>query len=90
MDEMEERIAEVSAREELASLRPELDGQRVMELLNVPAGPAVGAAMEFLMDIRLEEGLLGEDVIIERLKKWWSENSETASQLKRSRRLSQF
>jgi hypothetical protein len=42
------------------------------------------------MDIRLEEGLLGEDVIIERLKKWWSENSETASQLKRSRRLSQF
>ncbi len=90
MDEMEDRIAEVSAREELASLRPELDGQRVMELLNVPAGPAVGAAMEFLMDIRLEDGLLGEDVIVERLKKWWSENSETASQLKRSRRLSQF
>jgi len=90
MDEMEERIAEVSAREELASLRPEIDGQRVMELLNVPAGPAVGAAMEFLMDIRLEEGILGEDVIVERLKKWWSENSETASQLKRSRRLSQY
>ncbi|MEI8286078.1 MAG: CCA tRNA nucleotidyltransferase [Actinomycetes bacterium] len=88
MDEMEERIAEVSAREELASLRPEIDGQRVMELLNVPAGPAVGAAMEFLMDIRLEEGILGEHVVIERLKKWWSENSETASQLKRSRRLS--
>lgn len=87
MDEMEERIAEVSAREELASLRPELDGQRVMELLNVPAGPAVGAAMEFLMDIRLEEGLLGEEVIIERLKNWWSENSDTASQLKRTRRL---
>jgi poly(A) polymerase len=90
MDEMEERIAEVSAREELASLRPEIDGQRVMELLNVPAGPAVGAAMEFLMDIRLEEGILGEHVVIERLKKWWSENSETASQLKRSRRLSQY
>ena len=90
MDEMEERIAEVSAREELASLRPEIDGQRVMELLGVPAGPAVGAAMEFLMDIRLEEGILGEDVVVERLKKWWSENSETASQLKRSRRLSQY
>ncbi len=90
MDEMEERIAEVSAREELASLRPEIDGQRVMELLQVPAGPAVGAAMEFLMDIRLEEGLLGEDVVVERLKLWWSENSEKASQLKRSRRLSQM
>ena len=90
MDEMEERIAEVSAREELASLRPELDGQRVMELLGVSAGPAVGAAMEFLMDIRLEEGILGEDAIVERLKLWWSENSEKASQLKRARRLSQF
>ena len=87
MDEMEERIAEVSAREELASLRPEIDGQRVMELLDLPAGPAVGAALEFLMDIRLEEGLLGEDVVIERLKKWWSENSESASKMKRSRRL---
>ena len=89
MDEMEERIAEVAAREELASLRPELDGQKVMELLQLPAGPAVGAAMEFLMDIRLEEGLLGDEAIIARLREWWAANSETASQLKRSRRLTQ-
>lgn len=87
MDEMEERIAEVAAKEELASLRPELDGERVMELLQLPAGPAVGAALEFLMDIRLEEGVLGEEVIIARLREWWAANSDTVGQLKRTRRL---
>ena len=89
MDEMEARIAEVAEREELAQLRPELDGQKVMELLGVTAGPAVGAALEFLMDIRLEEGLLGEDVITQRLRDWWLVNAEKVSKLKRTRRLTQ-
>jgi poly(A) polymerase len=89
MDEMEARIAEVAEREELAQLRPELDGQKVMELLGVTAGPAVGAALEFLMDIRLEEGILGEDVIIQRLREWWLVNAEKVSKLKRTRRLTQ-
>ena len=87
MDEMEERIAEVMEREELASLRPEIDGQRVMELLGVPAGPIVGAALEYLMDIRLEEGIIGEDAAIERLRSWWSENESRASQLRPTRRI---
>jgi len=86
MDEMEARIAEVAAREELASLRPEIDGQQVMELLGVPAGPAVGAALEFLMDIRLEEGILGEEVIVVRLREWWAANADDVSKLKRTRR----
>ncbi len=89
MDEMESRIAEVAAREELAQLRPELDGQKVMEILGVTAGPAVGAALEFLMDIRLEEGILGEDVVIARLREWWHVNATQVSQLKRTRRLTQ-
>jgi poly(A) polymerase len=89
MDEMESRIAEVAAREELAQLRPELDGQKVMEILGVTAGPAVGAALEFLMDIRLEEGILGEDVVIARLHEWWHVNATQVSQLKRTRRLTQ-
>lgn len=87
MDEMEERIAEVMQREELASLRPEVDGQRVMELLGVPAGPIVGAALEYLMDIRLEEGLIGEDATIERLRTWWAENESRASSLRPTRRI---
>jgi poly(A) polymerase len=89
MDEMESRIAEVAAREELAQLRPELDGQKVMEILGVTAGPAVGAALEFLMDIRLEEGILGEEVAIARLREWWHVNATQVSQLKRTRRLTQ-
>ena len=87
MDEMEERIAEVMEREELASLRPEIDGQQVMELLGVPAGPIVGAALEFLMDIRLEEGLLGEDVVVQRLREWWAQNESRASSLRPTRRI---
>jgi poly(A) polymerase len=87
MDEMEERIAEVMAREELASLRPEIDGQGVMDLLGVPAGPIVGAALEFLMDIRLEDGLLGEEVVAQRLRAWWAENESRASSLKPTRRI---
>ena len=86
MDELESRIADLGAKEELASLRPEIDGTRVMELLGLPAGPAVGAALEFLMDIRLEEGLIGEEEAVARLEAWWSENKDSVSALKRTRR----
>jgi len=86
MDELEERIAELMAKEELAALRPELDGARVMEILQLPPGPAVGAAMEYLMDVRLEDGILGEEQVIARLHAWWAENKDKASQLKRTRR----
>jgi poly(A) polymerase len=86
MDEMEDRIAELMQKEELAALRPELDGVQVMELLDVPAGPAVGAALEFMMEIRLEEGILGEEVITQRLREWWSANAESVMKTKRSGR----
>ena len=86
MDEMEERIADLASREELASLRPELDGATVMELLALEPGPAVGAALEFLMDLRLEEGLLGTDEVTARLHSWWAVNKDQASKLKRTRR----
>ncbi|MFM8553674.1 MAG: CCA tRNA nucleotidyltransferase [Acidimicrobiales bacterium] len=86
MDELEQRIAVLGEKEELAALRPEIDGVRVMELLGLPAGPAVGAALEFLMDIRLEEGLLGEEEATRRLMSWWETNKDTASTLRRTRR----
>ena len=73
MDDLEQRIAEVMAREELAALRPELDGSQVMELLGIPPGRDVGKAMDFLMEIRLEEGLIGSEAAIERLRAWWAE-----------------
>lgn len=71
MDELEERIAELAQAEELAALRPELDGRQVMEILDLPPGPLVGRAMEFLMEIRLEEGLIGPEAAQTRLEEWY-------------------
>jgi poly(A) polymerase len=70
MDELEERIAELAEREELASIRPELDGTQVMAQLGIAPGPLVGKALAFLLEIRLEEGLLGEEEIRRRLDQW--------------------
>jgi poly(A) polymerase len=72
MDELEARIAELAAQEELAAIRPELDGRAVMARLGVPPGPIVGEALAFLLDIRLEEGLIGEAEARRRLDEWWA------------------
>ena len=71
MDDLENRIAELAKKEELAALRPEMDGQQVMDHLGISPGRDVGKALDFLMEIRLEEGLLGDDVIRQRLDDWW-------------------
>lgn len=70
MDELEARIAELAEREELARIRPELDGEQVKAYLGVTPGPVVGQALEYLLEIRLEEGFLGEDAVYERLDDW--------------------
>ena len=72
MTELEERIDELAQKEELAALRPELDGTAVMEHLGITPGRAVGEAMDFLMEIRLDEGLLGDAEIRSRLDAWWA------------------
>lgn len=71
MDELEARIEELEKEEEIAAMRPELDGAAVMEYLHLQPGREVGAALEFLMEVRLEEGLLGDDEIKSRLDQWW-------------------
>jgi poly(A) polymerase len=76
----------LSAQEELAMLRPELDGLQVIEILNVPAGRIVGAALDHLMEIRLEEGVLGDDEIRLRLIDWWEKNKNDAASMKGSSR----
>jgi poly(A) polymerase len=72
MDELEDRIAELAKNEELAALRPEMDGAEVMEHLSLSPGRQVGAALNFLMDIRLDEGELGAQEIRQRLDVWWA------------------
>ena len=72
MDELETRMNELAEKEELAALRPELDGVAVMQHLGIGPGPAVGEAMDFLLEIRLEEGVLGDAAIRSRLDAWWA------------------
>jgi poly(A) polymerase len=75
MDALEERIAELRESEELASIRPDIDGNRVMELLDVPPGRVVGEALQMLLEARLDEGPLGEAEAERRVKAWWAERS---------------
>jgi poly(A) polymerase len=72
MDELEVRIAELREREALDAMRPELDGTQVMERLAIPPSRAVGEALEFLLDLRLDEGVLGEEEAGRRLDAWWA------------------
>ena len=72
MDALEQRIAELRAKEELDALRPDLDGRQVMEHLGVPPGPVVGEALRFLLELRIDEGPLGEEEAIRRLEAWWA------------------
>jgi poly(A) polymerase len=70
MDELERRIAELARKEELERIRPELDGHQVMKHLGVPPGPLVGEALEFLLDVRLTEGEIGEQEAYKKLDEW--------------------
>ena len=76
MDELEDRIVELNEREELASIRPELDGKQVMEHLGVGPGRLIGESLAFLLEIRLEEGMLGDIEIRHRLDQWRSDHEE--------------
>ncbi len=71
MDDLEVRIAELDEAEELAALRPDLDGAAVMAQLGIAPGPAVGQALAHLLEMRIEEGPLGEDEARRRLEEWW-------------------
>ena len=74
-DQLEERIAELAESEELARIRPDLDGNQVMEILEVPPGREVGQAMAFLLELRLERGPIGEEAATAALREWWAARS---------------
>jgi len=69
-DALERRIVELSEQEELARIRPELDGNEIMRILGVPPGPLVGRAYDFLLELRLEQGELGRDQVTQELLRW--------------------
>jgi poly(A) polymerase len=70
-DDLEERIARLSEEEELAAIRPDLDGTQIMEILGIPPGPQVGAAYRFLLELRLDDGPMSEDAARGALVDWW-------------------
>ena len=72
-DSLEQRIAELSEQEELARLRPELDGNDIMRILGVPPGPVVGRAYNFLLELRITEGELGREQATQALLRWAAE-----------------
>ncbi|MGH9228786.1 MAG: CCA tRNA nucleotidyltransferase [Acidimicrobiales bacterium] len=73
MDDLEARIAELREREELERIRPDIDGNRVMELLGIKPGPVVGEALAMLLEARLDEGPLGQAEAERRLLSWWEQ-----------------
>ncbi|MDQ2825675.1 MAG: CCA tRNA nucleotidyltransferase, partial [Actinomycetota bacterium] len=73
MDLLEERIAHLRGQEELDRIRPDLDGNQIMEHLGIGPGRDVGQAWKFLYELRLDEGPLGEDEARRRLDAWWAE-----------------
>ncbi len=73
IDELEDRLAELETREQLDAIRPELDGVQVMAELGIGPGRDVGRALAFLLEVRLDEGLLGEAEVRRRLGAWWEQ-----------------
>jgi poly(A) polymerase len=76
-DDLEERIARLAEQENLEALRPPLDGNRVMARLSIPPGPAVGRALAYLFELRMERGPIPEDEAYELLDAWAEEQGIT-------------
>ncbi|WP_110587922.1 CCA tRNA nucleotidyltransferase [Microbacterium suaedae] len=74
-DDIEARIAALREQEEVDAIRPDLDGNRIQEILGISPGPEVGKAYRFLLELRLDEGPLGEEEAERRLRAWWDEQA---------------
>ena len=70
-DQLEERIALLMEQEELNKIRPDLSGEQIMEILSIKPSPVVGKAYDFLLELRLEHGPLGEEKAKAELLNWW-------------------
>ena len=71
-DDIERRIVELREQEELDSIRPELDGNQIQQILGISPGREVGEAYRFLLEVRLDEGVIGADAAEQRLREWWA------------------
>lgn len=74
-DQLEQRIKELMQQEELNKIRPDLTGEQIMQILNIKPSPMVGKAYDFLLELRLENGPIGEEKAKEALLTWWKVQS---------------
>ena len=72
-DALEGRIARLAAEEELAAVRPELDGNEIAEVLGIKPGPVLGRAYKYLLSVRLDEGPIGKEAAAALLRQWWQD-----------------
>ncbi|MDN5791014.1 MAG: CCA tRNA nucleotidyltransferase [Micrococcales bacterium] len=75
-DDLETRIERLSAQEELAKIRPELNGHEIAQALGIKPGPLLGEAYSYLLSVRLDEGPIGAEAARERLLTWWADRSD--------------
>ncbi|XVX20281.1 CCA tRNA nucleotidyltransferase [Actinomycetota bacterium] len=71
-DDLEARIERLAAEEELAKVRPDLNGNEIAEVLGIRPGPVLGEAYDYLLSVRLDEGPIGREAATERLRAWWA------------------
>ncbi|KUL45863.1 RNA nucleotidyltransferase [Streptomyces sp. NRRL F-4489] len=74
-DGLEERIARLQEQEELDSIRPDLDGNAIMQILGIGPGPEVGKAYKHMLEMRLEHGPMDHETAVAALKEWWAAQS---------------
>jgi poly(A) polymerase len=72
-DTLEQRIEELRQKEELAAIRPDLDGNEIMAILGIAPGPMVGKAYQHLLALRMEHGPLGHERAVDELTRWYSQ-----------------
>jgi poly(A) polymerase len=75
-DDLEDRIARLAEAEELAAIRPDLDGNAIMQILRIAPGPVVGRAYRHLLELRLDRGPLDPADAREELLRWWADQPE--------------
>ena len=68
---------ELKEQEDLDAVRPDLDGNDIMAILDLPPGPEVGKAWAFLKELRLDRGPMEREEAVAELKAWWAAQNGT-------------
>lgn len=76
MDEMEDRVRELKKQEDFNAIRPDVDGNEIMQILQLQPGPTVGEAYKHMLDYRLDNGPVEHDIAVAELQRWYRETHE--------------